>query len=48
MEKKGSVVTLDNQLNQPVDVLLNQKVVGRGMLVACGDYYGVEITDVIE
>jgi len=46
--KKGSVVTLDNQLNQPVDVLLNQKVVGKGMLVACGDYYGVEITDVIE
>jgi len=46
--KKGSVLTLDNNINAPVDILLNQKVVGKGQLVACGEHYGIEITDVIE
>ncbi|MCG3723705.1 FliM/FliN family flagellar motor switch protein [Vibrio cincinnatiensis] len=46
--KKGSLLTLDNRINAPIDILLNKKVVGKGLLVACGEHYGIEITDVIE
>ncbi|WP_411993520.1 FliM/FliN family flagellar motor switch protein [Agarivorans sp. DSG3-1] len=45
---KGSIVELSNHLNQPVELLLNNKVIGEGVLVACGDNYGVEVTNVAE
>jgi len=44
--KRGAVVTLDQQINAPVDLLLNQSIVARGTIVAVGDRFGVRIDDV--
>ncbi|MCH2172734.1 FliM/FliN family flagellar motor switch protein [Myxococcota bacterium] len=44
--KDGSVVKLDRDVDAPVDVLLDGKVVGRGTLVAVDDNFGVRITEV--
>lgn len=42
----GSVIELDRSVEDPVDVMLNGKVVARGRLVACDDQLGVLITDI--
>ncbi|QQP94336.1 flagellar motor switch protein FliN [Lysobacter enzymogenes] len=39
----GSMLTLDQHLSQDVDVLLNERVVARGEVVAVGDHFGVRI-----
>lgn len=44
--RDGSVVELDRALDEPVDVLLNGKVIARGQLVAHGDQFGVRITEI--
>lgn len=44
--KDGSVVALNRLVDEPVDVLLNGKLVARGQLVASGDQFGVRITDI--
>lgn len=41
----GSVVALDRSVEQPLDVLVDEHVVARGMLVAIGDQFGVRITE---
>lgn len=46
--KKGSVLQLDTKLNEPVEVLLDDKLIAKGYLVACGNSYGIEIVDVNE
>jgi len=40
------VLTLDKTTRDPVDVLIDGKVVARGSLVAVGDHFGVRITEV--
>jgi flagellar motor switch protein FliN/FliY len=42
--KDGSVVQLDRLANEPVDILLDGKVVARGHLVAVADNFGISIT----
>jgi flagellar motor switch protein FliN/FliY len=42
----NDVVALDRDLEAPVDVRLNDKVIARGMLVAVGDNFGVRITEI--
>lgn len=42
----GEVVALDREVDAPVDVLLNGKVIARGMLVAVGDKFGVRVTEI--
>lgn len=44
--KKGSVVELQQQLQQDVNVLLNGKVIARGEIVAVDEYFGVRITEI--
>ena len=44
--KDGSVVKLDRDLSDPVDILLDGKVVAKGMLVAVDDNFGVKIIEV--
>lgn len=44
--QKGSIVELEQPLQQDVDVLLNGKVVARGEIVAVDEYFGVRITQV--
>ena len=44
--QEGAVMTLDTALNAPFDVMLGDKVVARGELVAVGEQFGVRITEV--
>ena len=45
--KESSVLTLDSGTRETVDVLLDGKVVARGTLVAAGDSFGVQVTEVL-
>jgi len=42
----GSVVELDRDAHQPVDILVGGKLVARGEVVTIGDKYGVRVTNV--
>jgi flagellar motor switch protein FliN/FliY len=44
----GSVVELDRLAGGPVDLLVNNKLVARGEVVAIDDNFGVRITELIE
>lgn len=44
--KEGSVLTLDKGTREPVDLLLDGKIVARGELIAIGDNFGVRISEV--
>ena len=43
----GSVVSLDRSPSDPVEVLVNGKVIARGEVVAVSGNYGVRITDIV-
>ena len=43
--QQGAVLALDRLVEQPLDVLVDEHVVARGMLVAVGDHFGVRITE---
>ena len=42
---QGAVLALDRLVEQPLDVLIDEHVVARGMLVAVGEHFGVRITE---
>jgi flagellar motor switch protein FliN len=42
----NDVLELDSEIDAPVDVRLNGKVIARGTLVAVGDNFGVRITQI--
>jgi flagellar motor switch protein FliN/FliY len=44
----GSVVELDRLAGGPVDLLVNNKLVARGEVVAIDDNFGVRITELID
>lgn len=43
----GSVVELDRAAGQPVDVLVNDRLIARGEVVVIEDRFGVRITEII-
>jgi flagellar motor switch protein FliN/FliY len=43
----GSVHALDRRVDQPVDVLINERLIARGEIVALGDRFGVKLTEII-
>lgn len=43
----GSIVELDRLAGGPVDLLVNNKLVARGEVVAIDENFGVRITDVV-
>ena len=43
----GSMVSLDRSPADPVDVLVNGKVIARGEVVSVAGNYGVRITDIL-
>ena len=43
----GSVVELDKLAGEPVDVLINERMIARGEVVVIDDRFGVRITDVV-
>jgi flagellar motor switch protein FliN len=44
----GSVVELDRALGEPVDVLVNGKLVARGQIVTIADEFGVRLSEIID
>jgi flagellar motor switch protein FliN/FliY len=44
----GSVVELDNLVEEPVDIKVNGKLVARGEIVVVEEKFGVKITDIVE
>lgn len=44
----GSVIELEKFTGEPVDILVNGKVIARGEVVAIDENFGVRITEVIE
>lgn len=43
----GSIVRLDRPAGAPVDVLVNDRLVAHGEVIAVDDRFGVRITDVV-
>lgn len=44
--KENSVVTLEAAPADPIDILLDGKLIARGALVVVGDSFGIRITEV--
>lgn len=43
----GSVVDLDKVAGEPLDILVNDRLVARGEAVVVNDKFGVRITDIV-
>jgi flagellar motor switch protein FliN/FliY len=43
----GSIVELERLENEPVDILVNEKLIARGEVVVVKEYFGVRITEII-
>jgi flagellar motor switch protein FliN/FliY len=44
--RAGEVLTLDRQMNEPVELFLNDRLVARGEIVSVGDSFAVRIVEV--
>ncbi len=44
---RGSIVELDRLAGAPIDVLVNDRLIARGEVVAVDDRFGVRLTEVI-
>ncbi|MTJ83497.1 MAG: flagellar motor switch protein FliN [Telmatospirillum sp.] len=45
---RGAVVELDRKINEPIDLLVNKTLVGRGEVVVVDDRLGVTVTDMLK
>lgn len=45
---EGSVVELDKNVGDEVDILINDRLFGRGRLVVMDEYFGVQITHILD
>lgn len=45
--KENATLALDRSVRAPVDVLLEGKVIARGNLVAVGENFGVQISEIV-
>lgn len=45
--KKGSIISLDANLNEPVNLYTKEKLVARGSIIAVDDSYGFRISEII-
>jgi flagellar motor switch protein FliN/FliY len=43
----GSVVELDRQVQEPVDLLVDKKLIGRGEVVVVDGRYGLRVGEVV-
>lgn len=43
----GSIIELDKLAGEPVDILINQKIVAKGEVVVIDENFGVRVTDII-
>ncbi|XBC44440.1 MAG: flagellar motor switch protein FliN [Buchnera aphidicola (Schlechtendalia peitan)] len=44
---KDSILTLDKYSGEPLNILVNKRVIARGELVVVEDKYGIRITEII-
>ncbi|WP_423799764.1 flagellar motor switch protein FliN [Neobacillus sp. SAB-20_R2A] len=44
---QGSIIELDRVSGEPVDVLINGKIVAKGEVVVIDDYFGIRITEIL-
>jgi flagellar motor switch protein FliN/FliY len=44
---QGSVVELDKLAGEPMEILVNQKLIARGEVVVVNEKFGVRLTDII-
>ena len=45
---RNSVLELDRKINDPVDVVINGKLIARGEVVTASGNFGVRITEIVE
>ncbi len=45
---QGSVVELDKRVGDPIDVVINGRVVARGEIVLVEDKVGITLTEIVE
>ena len=45
---EGSVVELDKNVGDEVDILVNDRLFGRGKLIVMDEYFGVQITHILD
>jgi flagellar motor switch protein FliN/FliY len=45
---QGTVIELDQQVGEPVDLMLNGKVIAKGEIVLIGEKIGVTLTEIVE
>ncbi len=43
----GSIIELDKVAGEPLDILINDRLVARGEAVVVNDKFGVRITDIV-
>ncbi|GGE20783.1 hypothetical protein GCM10011529_29280 [Polymorphobacter glacialis] len=43
----GGIHALDRRVDQPVDVLINERLIARGEIVSIGDRFGVKLTEIL-
>jgi flagellar motor switch protein FliN/FliY len=43
----GSIITLDKAAGEPVDIVVNGKMIARGEVIVIDDSYGVRITEIV-
>jgi flagellar motor switch protein FliN/FliY len=44
---RGSILELDRLANAPIDVLVNNRLIARGEVIAVDDRFGIRVTEVI-
>lgn len=44
----GSIIMLDKNENEPIDIFVNDILIARGKIVAIEDSYGIKIVEIIE
>lgn len=45
---QGSIVELDKLMDEPMEILVNQKCIARGEVVVSNDRFGVRLTDILD
>lgn len=45
---RGAVVELDRKINEPIDLVVNDKLVGHGEVMVVDDRLGITITDMLK
>jgi flagellar motor switch protein FliN/FliY len=44
---EGSIIELDKLAGEPVDLLVNGKLIGKGEVVVIDENFGVRVTDIV-